>query len=849
MLSSGGGIECRNESELTTASVVISETSNFPEYELAQANLVPIVCMAWIEESLRSGKLRQMGTFFPQDDMHKFMAGTCVSISGDFQDSDVLSAGLREFGCLVVAPVTVYTTHVVARSRKHDRNVMVVSTFKNNIKVVSPDWVFACFRARRRVDEAPYLLKDPTIVEDKISKADDKQQSSLLEGKKFFFGDDLEISLDMHDCLSTMVCLAGGSCADTLEESGVNIYIGQYRDGDQYLEASRAGSIVVANILWLFRILCRDRWTSPLNYLFHYPFVRGGLPGMENTVISISLYSNANRDFVTDLVLRLGGTFTRNLKSDNTHLVTLRPEGIKVQAAKSWNVLIVNHLWLEESYAAWEMKPVTDERYIFGKKVWPVGQTKLDENVLKSFYGQAEEEPEEEEQLEEGLEDMGEDKVEVDDSEDDITLAGVRNENNQESKEKPRDDAKSKLLPPVNIDDDSEEHEDEEINDENKDPDQLPVKTPSVEEVKTPKRTPGKHASTSPGANVTPSNISSSTSGDTGVTPRSSHRKAKDKAAAKLHEDISDLNEFQKRRRTRDIPLLPGESKRMKVTAASSHSSPNMTGLASSPIPETGTHTSSHGSNSSSTTTNITNKSQLPAPRVRLLITGIDSTKFSFKNLPKLGVALADDPADATHVVAPKVCRTANFLIALAHAPVLLNEQFLRAATTAASSAESLLSLDPVEDKYLLRADAAAEREMLGGATLAQVLERARHAHSAGGLLCGCTFNLTPKVRGGPDVFAGIVAAHGANSAITVRAAARVPTTCQPCSEELTTDTKNGTLQRAILIASADQKNYISAFKATFSAKKGYQAHCYTVDWLFQAILRMKLEFTDEDAL
>jgi hypothetical protein len=825
--------------------VVISETSHFAEYELAQTHLVPIVRVAWVEESLRSGKLRQMGTFFPQDDARQFMAGVCVSISGDFIDSDALGAGLREFGALVVAPVTVYTTHVVARSRKDDRNVMVVSTFKNNIKVVSPEWVFACFRARRRVDEAPYLLKNPTTVDDQEDEdpaAGHAQQSLLLEGKRVFFGSDLEISAGMQDCLRAMVCLAGGSCADTLDDAGVNIYIGQYRDGEQYLKASRAGTVVVANTLWLFRILCRDRWTSPLNYLFHYPFVRGGLPGMEKTVISISLYSNANRDFVTDLVLRLGGTFTRNLKSDNTHLVTLRPEGIKVQAAKSWNVLIVNHLWLEESYAAWEMKPVTDERYIFGKKVWPVGQTKLDERVLETFYGEAEEEPEGEDGMNVGENKEPEEQAVAVDSEDDITLAGAHPEHESQSIDKFADKAQSASPPPVNIDDDSEDlkkPEDDAKSTENEAPQQPLAKTPSVEGVKTPKRTPAKRTFAE---EATPSNPSPSASAT--PTPRSSHRKAKDKAAAKLHEDISDLNEFQKRRRTRDIPLLPGESKRAKVAPASSHSPPSIAGHhASSPTPEPSTHASSSSSIST------VSRSQ-PSIRVRLLITGIDSTKFSFKHLPKLGIALADDPAEATHVVAPKVCRTANFLIALAHAPILLNEQFLRTITAPAAA----LSIDPIDAQYLL-ADPVAERETLAGATLAQVLTRAHHAHAAGGLLRGCTFNLTPKVRGGLDVFAAIVAAHGARAPVTVKAAARVATNCEPCDEELNVASKQGRgsggalLRRIILIAAADQKQYIAAFRANFSEAKGYKAYCYPVDWLFQVILRMKLEFPEEGAL
>src|SRR5699024_6967659 len=62
----------------------------------------------------------------------------------------------------------------------------------------------------------------------------------------------------------------------------------------------------------------------------------------------------------------------------------------KCAAAREWGLQVVNHLWLEESYAKWKLQPVSEPRYThFPKRTnlgEVVGQTRLDRSVLETLF-------------------------------------------------------------------------------------------------------------------------------------------------------------------------------------------------------------------------------------------------------------------------------------------------------------------------------------------------------------------------------------------------------------------------------------------------------------------------------
>ncbi|KAJ6019817.1 hypothetical protein N7499_003080 [Penicillium canescens] len=48
---------------------------------------------------------------------------------------------------------------------------------------------------------------------------------------------------------------------------------------------------------------------------------------------------------------------------ENTHLITAYGTSEKCNAAKKRGLEVVNHLWLEDSYAKWKLQPASDARY------------------------------------------------------------------------------------------------------------------------------------------------------------------------------------------------------------------------------------------------------------------------------------------------------------------------------------------------------------------------------------------------------------------------------------------------------------------------------------------------------
>lgn len=177
----------------------------------------------------------------------------------------------------------------------------------------------------------------------------------------------------------------------TLAESVVDaqIYVGQWRDGDDYLQASRKG-IIVGNLTWLYWMFAHRKYVSPLSRLLHYPLIRGGLPAFKNMLITVSNYGGDARLYLESLIDAIGGKFTKSMKAENTHLITARAHSEKYDAAKEWNIHIVNHLWLEDSYAECKEMTISDPRYThFPRRtnlMEVVGQTRLKTEVLEQYY-------------------------------------------------------------------------------------------------------------------------------------------------------------------------------------------------------------------------------------------------------------------------------------------------------------------------------------------------------------------------------------------------------------------------------------------------------------------------------
>ena len=268
----------------------------------------------------------------------------------------------------------------------------------------------------KRIDEGPYCLPDPELLrkrpEDRIldagksdhllgassprpdhlptpssSPSANRRDLTVFENKKVMLSSDLELGSRLLETIEDLIVSGGGSVTGAVHRA--DLFICHFRDSLNYRIASRAGKDV-GNLAWLYHLITHNQWTSPLRRLLHYPVARHGLPGFNRFRISLSNYNGEARVYLENLAKAAGGEFTKTMKEDNTHLITAHMVSEKCDAAKEWNIHMVNHLWLEESYAKWSIQTVSNSRYThFPTRTnlgEVVGQTPVDKQAVERTF-------------------------------------------------------------------------------------------------------------------------------------------------------------------------------------------------------------------------------------------------------------------------------------------------------------------------------------------------------------------------------------------------------------------------------------------------------------------------------
>lgn len=228
----------------------------------------------------------------------------------------------------------------------------------------------------------PQFLPTPA---DSIAGA--RPKLTVFNEKKVMLSWDLSISVRLKDIIQGLIRDGGGNLTEAIEDC--DFFICQYREGDQYIRASHAGKDV-GNLAWLYHLITHNEWTSPMRRLLHYPVPKNGIPGFQDLRITISNYGGEARIYLENLITACGATYTKTMKAENTHLITARDNSEKCEAARDWNIHMINHLWIEESYAKCEMQSLTVGKYIhFPQRTnlgEVIGQTFFDEAKLHATY-------------------------------------------------------------------------------------------------------------------------------------------------------------------------------------------------------------------------------------------------------------------------------------------------------------------------------------------------------------------------------------------------------------------------------------------------------------------------------
>lgn len=210
---------------------------------------------------------------------------------------------------------------------------------------------------------------------------------TVFNEKAVMLSEDLFITERLKNVVQGLIEDGGGQITDSVEDC--DYFICQYRDGNHYIRASQEGKYV-GNLSWLYHLITNNVWTSPLRRLLHYPVPRDGIPGFEDLRITVSNYGGEARIYLENLITAAGATYTKTMKADNTHLITARNNSEKCEAARDWNIDMINHLWIEESYAKCERQSLTVGKYThFPARTnlgEVIGQTFFDESRLRNTY-------------------------------------------------------------------------------------------------------------------------------------------------------------------------------------------------------------------------------------------------------------------------------------------------------------------------------------------------------------------------------------------------------------------------------------------------------------------------------
>jgi hypothetical protein len=584
-----------------------------------------------------------------------------------------------------------------------------------------------CLKLGRKISERPYVLPNPEILDVQAGAIpptrtsaqirdatnpepatdsclptppehmDPPRSITAFSGKKVKLSEDLQLNDRLQGTITSLIEAGGGSLVTNLDQA--HIYVCNYRAGSDYIKASQANKDV-GNLGWLYYMITYNTWTNPMRRMMHYPRPREGIPNFKGYKISISSFTGEARVYLENLVKASGAEFTKTFKQDNTHLVTAHKQSEKCEAAEEWGVHVINHLWLEESYARCKEQTLTDPRYTYFPSRTNLGeilgQTEIDRDAIEKIFYPKNRKPKATRPIAQ---------------QDNVPASSALNS-------KPTSDPVARSSPLAEK--------------------KGRTKTTEVATPVASRRSGGKE-------NETPSTTGS--------------RGAKDRALSKLHDAAPDIAKFEKEMKRKGGVVHGGRREKEIEADDKTKSSKGRESTASKrSIDEVDGEETTDDDDSigqPAVKNKKAKKDKLTPIKFRMLISKDDrwtnnpdkEAKDRIK-LRELGLYITDDVKRVDLLCAPKIVRTKKFVSALACGPTIVGSSYLDYALRNNK-------LPPPEKHYLRD----REFEKQHGFHLNEALERAKQNQKR--LLRDWTLFCTPNVSGGFDTFKDIVVANG----------------------------------------------------------------------------------------
>ncbi|SCV02262.1 LANO_0F16358g1_1 [Lachancea nothofagi CBS 11611] len=379
--------------------VIISETTDFWFYRAAAFDfLIPVVTPAWVEACISTKRITRASSFSP--DPHQVLKNCQIYISRhSFNPTEYsfYSALIHSLGGICIDYLSSRASHIVTNDAQDPAIAAVASIKSLDIKYVHPTWAVQVFTTGHHVDETPYLLHPqdrPEEVKAKASKlwnyieaSKIKSPAKFLRSHKFYLSLDLILPSQCYNFLIDIIQAAGGDIIRHVEPADIkrcsgDSYIGQSIVSDEYLQA-RAERLHIGNVSWFFYMWCKQSFVFPTEKLLLSP-LRRRVFQKDELVVGYTTYLGQQRHYIQKLVEALGGVSTTEFTKKNTHLITCFPFSQKYEAALRWKdtCKVVNHLWLEDCYRLQSKISCDEEKYteipISGGLATRLGQMSLD---------------------------------------------------------------------------------------------------------------------------------------------------------------------------------------------------------------------------------------------------------------------------------------------------------------------------------------------------------------------------------------------------------------------------------------------------------------------------------------
>jgi hypothetical protein len=812
---------------------IIANTTEFIEYSDALESMIPVTSNNWVLESVSAQKLVNPAKYNPDPKFFMKDCYVCVADNLPMGDKEVIYGGVKAFGGNYLDVLTKFTTHLIAVDLSNEKSIIASSAIddgevKIDIKIVLPHWIDHCIMAGKRLDETPYLLPNPPILQKspsaQIDLIDDFPTSSpkteFFTDKTFYISSDYNLSERLSLANTRLIESQGGKVISTFDVDVVDIYIGKYRAGAQYRAAFSSSTIVVANLQWLYHIIVNQKWILPINSnLLHYPYPIHH--PLNNLQISITNYSGDARIYLSKLIELLGGTFTKTLTKENDYLIVAKPEGKKYNTAKyKWLnennepiIKTVNHLWLEECYANGELLDDSQLRYAFlGRNndglEFLLGKTKLIESKLA--------EPEKDEHLEE----IRSDAAEVGYLENDEEIErrdppvkqvkevpASRQISNVQAIDTPDAQVVSSAQPDSSLTQDKSQLNDEQIDQvKETDEDQNTATNEKSQEVEI-------------------------------VQPRLGRSAAK-KAALKLHNAMDDLNEYQKM--VKSVTKMKTYMEELETTLT-----PTKRSKTASPTPNKKTKSSPSLAASKSAITKYDITAVMTGCELEVTLNKLDISK-----LAKVGIKIYSEFSHKLKIntlIAPKILRTEKFLSSLSKVNRIVHPKYvidvlrkLEECDIINEDPEIIVKSVDIDNYSLDRILPVQEiNQELGYKSKGNGLKNLVSSIKPEGLFAETSLNLSSNLNGGIDIISKILKIHGMKDYKEVKMTANLEKKLIPFEEG----------GQYILVAhKTKDTKLINAFKK-LKRDSNFKGIVVEWDWCVKSIFQMKLQDLNQFAL